>query len=260
MATATDFTHDPARRSWVASANDGATDFPIQNLPHGVFRRRGHGASWRGGVATAAQVNLSLHETAVLYAQEPAAPWATSALSASEARPAGEAPAPDTSGWPLGKAIAQVAGIYVLAENARGLVIVDMHAAHERVVYERLKAQLEAALAPARAQADSLSAQLSASQAALEEAQRDFVRLQGMYEKVKAALLEKKAAAAAARAFAAGAVHAEVVHAPWKLPAVTTPPSCSPWRWCSKQKDSRGVCFGFGCSPPLLCAGRAVSF
>ena len=49
-------THDPRLTSWVASANGGQTDFPIQNLPFAVFRRRGSAEAWRGGVAIGDQI------------------------------------------------------------------------------------------------------------------------------------------------------------------------------------------------------------
>ena len=49
-------THDPALRSWVASAQVAGHDFPIQNLPFAVFRRTGRGEAWRGGVAIGDQI------------------------------------------------------------------------------------------------------------------------------------------------------------------------------------------------------------
>jgi DNA mismatch repair protein MutL len=87
-----------------------------------------------------AQAKLALAQVAMLHAREPAAPW-----EPATARPDAAAAASTGVEQPLGRAIAQIAGVFVLAENAQGLVIVDMHAAHERVVYERLKAGLAAA-------------------------------------------------------------------------------------------------------------------
>src|SRR3954465_12411195 len=47
---------DPSRRSWVESANGGATDFPIQNLPFGVFSTDGEAESGRVGIAIGDQI------------------------------------------------------------------------------------------------------------------------------------------------------------------------------------------------------------
>ncbi len=59
-------------------------------------------------------------------------------------------PVPEQSAAPLGYALAQFRDIYILAENEKGLIIVDMHAAHERVLYERLKKEFAEHKVPAQ--------------------------------------------------------------------------------------------------------------
>jgi len=80
-------THDPALRSWVVSANTADTDFPIQNLPFGRFRRAGTSEPFRIGVAIGDQV-LDLRATGLIDSDDMNALMATSSLQRSALRAA----------------------------------------------------------------------------------------------------------------------------------------------------------------------------
>jgi len=115
----------------------------------------------------AAEVNHGIQRPMRLGVAEPGA------LAAFERLAAAPEPAAEGEDLPLGTALGQLHGVYILAQNQRGLVLVDMHAAHERIVYEGLKQAVGEGAIRSQPLLVPVSVRVSASEADLAEEQAE---------------------------------------------------------------------------------------
>jgi DNA mismatch repair protein MutL len=149
-------------------AGSTAAAIPAQDAPAAVAAP----AAWQTGLALTDPAPAAREREAPWHTPEA---WRTPQGSGGLATWAGlrtPAAAAEPPAWPLGRALAQIGGVYLLAENEHGLVVIDIHAAHERIVYERLKrSAADGAALPSQPLLIPVSFAATAAEIALAEAE-----------------------------------------------------------------------------------------
>jgi len=188
----------PSQMASSSISGDGFSGFQQQRMPFGVAQREAAYRLWeiqteKGIQPEKSEEGREKGETAPVF--DVTLPPSLLSLPEREA--------------PLGFALAQLSGIYILAQNEQGLIVVDMHAAHERIVYEKLKTAFDAQqmptqplLIPVSFAADALDvATAEEEQSALSQLGFDIAPLSPTTLAVRAmpAMLKQAHAEAAAR-------------------------------------------------------------